>query len=65
MKSIHKVSRPHTIALRVSDQERQDIELAAKEARVRVSGYLRNLFYSTVGNKRRGQEPIPSQQDQG
>jgi len=54
MKSIHKVSRPHTIALRVSDQEREDIESAAKAAHVGVSGFLRNLFYATISNKRRG-----------
>jgi uncharacterized protein (DUF1778 family) len=57
MKSINKVSRPHTIALRVSDEERQDIESAAKAARVGVSGFLRNLFYSTVATKRGGQGP--------
>lgn len=56
-KSPARVERTHTVALRVSDQEKRDIETAARAARVGVSGFLRNLFYTTVPMRQDGKTP--------
>jgi hypothetical protein len=54
-KSPARIERKNTVALRVSDQEKRDIEAAAQAARVGVSGFLRNLFYTTVMAGQKGQ----------
>jgi len=43
-----RMQRQHTVSLRVTQEEKHEIEAAAQAARVGVSGFLRNLFYTTA-----------------